>query len=62
MTTYHESIAPYRRRKSDTHVRVTPDMVVAAVNDAAAPLIASGDPDQIAIAHAVARAVGMLQR
>ena len=50
------------RRKSDTHVRVTPDMVVAAVNDAAAPLIASGDPDQIAIAHAVARAVGMLQR
>ena len=61
--TYHESIAPYRRRKTDVpHVRVTPDVVVAAVVEAAAPLLLSGDPDQIAVAHAVARAVGMLQR
>ena len=49
------------RRQAD-HVRVTPDMVVAAVIDELAPLLASGDPDQIAVAHAVAPAVGMLQR
>ena len=51
------------RRKTDApHVRVTPDLVVAAVVEATAPLLLSGDPDQIAVAHAVARAVGMLQR